>query len=90
MEVGALSEWGGGITGSSESESVCSGPSEMTELMNPGSGLRLQPGSGTRALLGKSLSLVSTLGPIWGLSCGRATIMPIIPVSGDSLEPALT
>lgn len=82
MKVGALSEWGGGITGSSESESVCSGPSEMT--------LRLQPGSGTRALLGKSLSLVSTLGPIWGLSCGRATIMPIIPVSGDSLEPALT
>lgn len=45
MEVGALNEWGGGITGSSESESVCSGPSAMIELMNPGSGLRLQPGS---------------------------------------------
>lgn len=60
MEVGALSEWDGGITGSPESESVCSGPSEMTELVNPGSGLRLQPESGTWALLGKSLSLIST------------------------------
>lgn len=90
MEVGAPREWDGALLGLQNQSQCAQIPSEMTELMNRGSGLRLQPGSGTRALLGKSLSLIPTLGPIWGLSCGRATIMPIIPVSSDSLGPALT